>query len=204
MAFLKITRRFVKDGVALVGYSCHVSVSGGNVPARLYNDAAGTARYPTNVLVTDAEGKVSAFVDAGKSYRMVLRAPGIVGHIDFADPVLPAEVGVESAEVVAAAEITEVAYAATITPVCNKEHTIINVAALTGPMTIAAPTGMTKGSKLTFMFLQDATGGRVITWNAAFSKAADGAGTANQIAATGDVYNGTKWIQMGGALTYRA
>jgi hypothetical protein len=42
------------------------------------------------------------------------------------------------------------------------------------------------------------TGGRTITWNAAFKKAADGAGTANQKGATSFVYDGTNWVQVGG------
>lgn len=44
--------------------------------------------------------------------------------------------------------------------------------------------------------------GRAITWNAAFKKAADGAGTASQRGATRFIYDGTNWLQTGGALVW--
>lgn len=76
------------------------------------------------------------------------------------------------------------------------------IGALTNNTTNNAPTNPTKGKILTFAFIQDATGGRTITWNAVFKKAADGAGTANQKGATQFVYDGTDWIQTGGPLVF--
>lgn len=55
---------------------------------------------------------------------------------------------------------------------------------------------------LVFSFTQDGTGSRIITWNAAFKKAADGAGTANQKGSTSFVYDGASWVQVGGALVW--
>jgi hypothetical protein len=52
------------------------------------------------------------------------------------------------------------------------ERVIVEV--LTGNLTINAPTNPRTGAMLTFAFIQDATGGRTITWNAVFKKAADG------------------------------
>jgi hypothetical protein len=69
--------------------------------------------------------------------------------------------------------ITSVAYAATVTP--NTDTTdILNIGALTGAITIAAPTGTpVDGQKLTIRMLQDGTGGRVVTWNAIYAFGTD-------------------------------
>ncbi len=96
----------------------------------------------------------------------------------------------------------DIAYAASITPDLSAGRTIV-VGALTGNLTINAPTSVVKGERITFTFVQDATGGRTITWNAVFKKAADGAGTANQVAATQFLcYDGTNFIQIGGAMSW--
>lgn len=71
-----------------------------------------------------------------------------------------------------------------------------------GNITIAAPTNPRNGTRLEFSITQDAIGGRTITWNAAFKKAADGAGGAAGVGATSFVYNGTNWVQIGGALAF--
>lgn len=96
----------------------------------------------------------------------------------------------------------DIAYAASITPDLSLGTTII-VGALTGNITINAPTNRVKGERITFIFTQDGTGGHTITWNAVFKKAADGAGTANQVGSTQFVsYDGTNLVQIGGALTF--
>ena len=64
-------------------------------------------------------------------------------------------------------KIQTVAYAATITPNCELGQTVI-VGATTAAMTIAAPLYPLEGQRLTFILLEDATAGRVITWNSAF------------------------------------
>lgn len=97
--------------------------------------------------------------------------------------------------------VQQLAYAATITPDCSKAERFI-IGALTGALTMNAPTNAQPGQTLEFAFLQDGTGGRVITWNAVFKKAADGAGTANQRASTRFLYDGTNWIQQGGAMAW--
>jgi hypothetical protein len=94
-----------------------------------------------------------------------------------------------------------IAYAATITPDGALGERVI-VGALTGNLTINAPTNPRTGAMLVFGFTQDATGGRTLTWNAVFKKAADGAGTANQKGATSFVYDGANWVQVGGALEW--
>jgi hypothetical protein len=207
---LKLTHRFNKDGAALVGYAVTVSMAGGNIKANLYGTNTGTTRYPTNVLITDSDGKISCYVQAG-AYRLTLRAPGVTGigpALLIEDPVTPAADGVTASNVEDVTEVNTMPYAASITPVASKNLTVINVGVLTGPMTVAPVTGVSAtvgiGKQLIFMLQQDATGGRVVTWDASFSKAADAGGTANQYGVTKYVWNGTKWLQIGGALTYRA
>lgn len=94
-----------------------------------------------------------------------------------------------------------IAYSASITPNAQDGDRVL-VGTLTGALTVNAPTNGYKGQTLMFQFTQDATGGRVVTWNAVFRKAADGAGTSNQKAVTNFLYDGTDWIQICGALTY--
>lgn len=62
-----------------------------------------------------------------------------------------------------------VAYAATVTP-DPTSGSFIDIGALTGNITIAAPTfSANTGTPLTLMFTQDSTGGRTVTWNAVFN-----------------------------------
>lgn len=66
-----------------------------------------------------------------------------------------------------------VAYASSITPDISA-YSIFNVGTLTGNITINAPTGTpTDNTKLLFRFVQDGTGGRTYTWNAAFAFGTD-------------------------------
>lgn len=68
---------------------------------------------------------------------------------------------------------TTTAYAATITPNADASTTV-NIGDLTGALTVAAPTGTpADGQQLSFRLIQDGTGSRVITWNAAFAFGTD-------------------------------
>lgn len=98
-------------------------------------------------------------------------------------------------------DVQTYAYAATITPDALFGE-IVDIGALTAGITIGAPTNPYIGAKLTFLFVQDATGGRVITWNAVFKRTAETTGTANQVGTTTFVYDGTNWLQNGGALIW--
>lgn len=68
---------------------------------------------------------------------------------------------------------TTVAYAATVTP--NADTTdVLNIGALTGNLTLAAPTGTPRdGQTLMLRLAQDATGSRTITYNAAYAFGTD-------------------------------
>lgn len=64
---------------------------------------------------------------------------------------------------------TTVAYAATITP--NSDTTkLLNIGALTGPLTLANPTGApVDGQNLRVRFSQDASGSRVVTFGSGYA-----------------------------------
>ncbi len=61
-----------------------------------------------------------------------------------------------------------VAYASTIT-IEPTLGAVVQVGALTGNIVIAAPTSPQNGDTLCILLKQDATGGRTVTWNAAFA-----------------------------------
>lgn len=95
-----------------------------------------------------------------------------------------------------------IAYAASITPDCDLGLNVV-VGALTAAITVNAPSNPQTGDVLHINFLQDGTGSFGITWDSVFKKATDPtAGTANQVAATSFQYNGTNWVQQGGAFTW--
>jgi hypothetical protein len=74
---------------------------------------------------------------------------------------------------------------------------------LAGNRTLSAPSGTTPiaGQFVSLLIIQDGTGGRTITWNAAYEFAADTAPTLTATANLGDLftfrYNGTKWLEVG-------
>ena len=98
-------------------------------------------------------------------------------------------------------DVNDLAYSGTMTPDLEDGHKVI-VGVLTGSPTMNAPTNGYKGDIIYFSFTQDVTGSRTITWNSAYKKAADGAGTGDQVAATSFMYDGTNWIQLGPAIVW--
>jgi hypothetical protein len=92
-----------------------------------------------------------------------------------------------------------VAYASSIT-VDTLDGEVVNVGALTGSITINAPTNAATGQKLTFIFTQDGVGGRTVTWNAVFKVAWTPTTTASKINTITFIYDGTSWIQIATAI----
>jgi len=74
---------------------------------------------------------------------------------------------------------------------------------LGGNRTLSAPSGTTPaaGQFVSLLIIQDGTGSRTITWNAAYEFAADTAPTLTATANLGDLftfrYNGSKWLEVG-------
>jgi hypothetical protein len=89
-----------------------------------------------------------------------------------------------------------VAYAASITPDQYKGEVVL-VGALTGGITVNNPAAPFAGQRLAFRFLQDATGGRAITWGAAFTLNGwtPPSTAANARYGVRFVYDGTAWVR---------
>lgn len=204
-ALLKVTRHYTSASAAASG-TVSVTQSGTNTKTRIYADSAGASPWPSNVLALDSNGMVSFYVQArgNTALRLTLRdAQGNVLQID--DNVGPSADHIASDSATDEPPVHVLAYASTITPVASEKVTSITVGALTGALTVAAPLKPAPGKIIVFSFAQDGTGSRAITWNAVFSlAAANGAGTASQIGATAFIYTGTKWLQIGGGLTFHA
>lgn len=200
---LKLQRRYTNAGDPLTG-SVQVTESGSNTKVSLYADAAGVAKFASNVMPLDSNGMISVYVSARHAYRLnVTDSAGAVLYTE--DNVKPLADHISASEATDEPGATAMAYASTITPVASEKVTTVIVGALTGAITVANPTKASKGKIIFFQFTQDGTGSRAITWGNAFSLAsANGAGTANQIGATGFLFNGTKWVQIGGNLTFHA
>lgn len=89
-----------------------------------------------------------------------------------------------------------IAYTASITP----DHAggdYIEIGQLTGNVTINAPASAAEGDEIQFMFQQDGTGSRTITWNAVFVGGPTAGGAAFQRRAVRFVFDGTEWIVCG-------
>lgn len=95
--------------------------------------------------------------------------------------------------------VEAVTYGATITPVVTGRDSTKAIT-LTGNTTINAPTGAWTGARMTFVFTQDGTGGRTVTWNAAFKVNWTPTTTANKINTVSFEYNGTAWVQVASAV----
>jgi hypothetical protein len=67
---------------------------------------------------------------------------------------------------------------------------------LTGNITINAPTKPHAGQRLTFVFRQDATGGRTVTWNAIFKQNWSPTTTASKINTITFAYDDANWVQV--------
>jgi len=92
-----------------------------------------------------------------------------------------------------------VAFAASYTPDCTNTVTKL-IGALTANITINQPSFATAGMHLNFIFKQDGTGGRTITWNAIFKTVWQPAPAANAISSIRFEYDGTNWQQLSGQI----
>lgn len=70
---------------------------------------------------------------------------------------------------------------------------------LTNNITINAPTNPVIGRDLTFIFTQDGTGGRTVSWNAVFKPNWTPDTTAAKVNTITFRWNGTSWLQVGAA-----
>lgn len=69
---------------------------------------------------------------------------------------------------------------------------------LTANRTVGAPVNPTKGQRLTFVLVQDGTGGRTVAWNGVFNVSwSDAGNTAGKQSSISFIYDGTNWHQDG-------
>lgn len=77
----------------------------------------------------------------------------------------------------------------------------LNVAGVTRAM--GTPTNVANGRRITITVIQDATGGRALTWPAVFKTAwSDTGNTANKRSSISYIYDGTNWNQDGAQTPY--
>ena len=72
---------------------------------------------------------------------------------------------------------------------------------MAGNRTLGSASSGTTGQFISLLVIQDGTGSRTLTWNAAYEFAADTAPTLTTTASKGDLfvfrYNGSKWLEVG-------
>ena len=72
---------------------------------------------------------------------------------------------------------------------------------LAGNRTLGSASSGTTGQFISLLIIQDGTGSRTLTWNAAYEFASDTAPTLTTTANLGDLfvfrYNGSKWLEVG-------
>lgn len=99
--------------------------------------------------------------------------------------------------------INAVSYGASLTVNGGTAGDMVQISALTGNITINAPSNPAKGKILIFVFTQDGTGGRTVTWDAVFKHAwSDTGNTANKRSTIQLYYDGSSWIQIGAQSPY--
>ena len=83
----------------------------------------------------------------------------------------------------------------------NAETQDVAKVTLGGNRTIGAASSATTGQFISLLVIQDGTGSRTLTWNAAYEFASDTAPTLTTTANLGDLfvfrYNGSKWLEVG-------
>lgn len=90
-------------------------------------------------------------------------------------------------------QIQSVSFANASLPIDRNLGLIIQVAPLTGNLTLATPINMVAGDVIKYYFVQDAIGGRTVTFPGALSF---GAGTANQKFVVAFDYDGTNFTEV--------
>ncbi len=83
----------------------------------------------------------------------------------------------------------------------NAETQDVAKVTLGGNRTLGAASSATTGQFISLLVIQDGTGSRTLTWNAAYEFASDTAPTLTTTANLGDLfvfrYNGSKWLEVG-------
>lgn len=89
------------------------------------------------------------------------------------------------------------AFAATITPDASLGE-FIAIGALTANLTLHIPTNVQKNTFITYLFIQDATGGRTITWDAGQRTSWQPAASPSAVSTVSFFFDGTLWWMLNG------
>lgn len=131
-------------------------------------DVSGEATARAAAVTAEATARATA-----DTAEATARAAAVTAEANARAAADTAEVARSNAAYQPLVRATTVAYAATVTP--NADTTdVLNIGALTGNLTLAAPTGTPRdGQTLMLRLQQDGTGSRTITYNAAFAFGTD-------------------------------
>ena len=171
------------------------SFSGDNINSGVNNITVGKQAGDN---ITSGDGNViigSINADSATADKQLIIADGVNGSVAWLKGDSNGQVKLISGYVleVALTDATTVTWNAATQPVAK--------VTLAGNRTFALPTNPVAGQFISILLIQDGTGGRTITWNAAYEFAADTAPTLTATASLGDLftfrYNGAKWLEVG-------
>ncbi len=142
-----------------------------------------------NELILDADADSSITADTDD--QIDIKAGG-TDVASFKTANLLLNVGAYNAEATLTDEAT-ISWDASTSPVAK--------VTLAGNRTLGAASNGQAGQFVSLLVIQDGTGSRTLTWNAAYEFASDTAPTLTTTASQGDLfvfrYNGTKWLEVG-------
>jgi len=148
--------------------------------------------------ITSGDGNViigSIDADSATADKQLIIADGVDGSVAWIKGDSNGQVKLISGYVLEVA-LTD---AATIT--WNAATQPVAKVTLGASRTMGLPSNPVSGQFISLLIIQDGTGGRTITWNAAYEFAADTAPTLTATANLGDLftfrYNGAKWLEVG-------
>ena len=197
------------DNNTMIGYNSGQSIQGGRhntgigresangITSGLYNINIG---YQSGQNITSGDGNViiGAVVDAASATGN--RTLKIVGHDGSTTTTWIS--GDSNGQVkLTSGYIAEVALTDASTITWNAATQPVAKVTLGASRTMGLPANPVSGQFISLLIIQDGTGSRTITWNAAYEFAADTAPTLTATANLGDLftfrYNGAKWLEVG-------
>ena len=163
-------------------------------------------------IVLDADGADLKFADGGTDLLSITNSSSdvvIKPLVDAKDIIFHQYDGTSILEIndggyalfTAAALNAEIALSDASTISWNALTQPVAKVTLAGNRTMAAASGGVAGQFVSILVIQDGTGSRTLTWNAAYEFAEDTAPTLTTTASKGDLfvfrYNGAKWLEVG-------
>ena len=163
-------------------------------------------------IVLDADGADLKFADGGTDLLSITNSSSDVVFKPLVDS---KDIIFHQYDGTSILEINDGGYARFTAAAINPEITLSDAStiswnALTQPVakvtlganrTMGAASGGVAGQFVSLLVIQDGTGSRTLTWNAAYEFASDTAPTLTTTAAKGDLfvfrYNGSKWLEVG-------